>query len=204
MNSKRLKTCSVAVIIGLASVNTQAASIWLEPVTHGPIIGGVANLEIWADASDVGGFLAGGLDLFYDATIVTYNGDFTFDAAFATDPAFSRTGDNCSVTSSTGCAVPGEINGIAFGNFAGIAGGGPTLVGSLSFIGVSLGYTLLTMADNDLPAGAWFATDGSGPLTVDYGSAEMNMPDIPPPAAVWLMISGLGMLLAIARNRKIA
>ena len=208
MNSKMLKTCSVAAIIGLTSVNTQAASIWLEPATQDNILGGVATLDLWADASDVGGFLAGGLDLFYDPTIVTYNGDFAFDAGFLTDPDFSRPGtsgdpDNCFLDPSvTGCSGPGEINGIAFGNFNGLAADGPILVGTLSFTGLNLGTALLTMDDNDFPAGNWFATDGTDLAgLVIYGSARFG---VPVPAAVWLMASGLAMLLGFARKRKTA
>jgi len=201
MTFKLLQTSAVAALVGLASINTHAASIWLDPVSQDGS-SGIVNLNLYADASDVGGFLAGGLDLFYDSTVLTYNGDFAFDAAFPTDLAFSRLGDDCAVTPTANCAGPGEINGIAFGNFNGIADAGPTLVGSLSFnVLLPLSApTFLTMADNDLPAGAWYATDGSGPLVVDYGSAEVSA--IPVPAAVWLFGSGLLGLVGVARRRK--
>jgi hypothetical protein len=204
MNSKLLKTCSAMAIFGAMTVNTQAATIWLEPEPNVDInVGGVAPYELWADASDVGGFLAGGLDLFYDSTVLTYDDNFAFDPGFDTDPAFSRPGDkgdsdNCFADPSiAGCSGPGEVNGIAFGNFGGLADTGPTLVGSLSFSGLALGVSPLTMEDNDTPAGAWFATDGSGPLDVDYAV-------VPVPAAAWLMSGGLGMLLGFARKRKAA
>ena len=209
MSFKLLKSAAAATVIGAASLNAQAASIWLEPVSQDTITGGVASLNMWADASDVGGFLAGGLDLFYDPAVVSYNGDFAFDAAFPTDPSFSRTGDDCAANPATpGCSGPGEINGIGFGNFGGIAAGGPTLVGSLSFTGVNLGVATLTMADNDFPAGNWFATDGTDLLgLVSYvapgaGPAEINVNVIPVPAAVWLFGSGLLGLVGVARRRK--
>jgi len=204
MNSKLLKTCSAMALFGAMTVNTQAASIWLEPEPNVDInVGGVAPYELWADASDVGGFLAGGLDLFYDSTVLTYDDNFAFDPGLGNDPAFSRTGDNCFVDPSiAGCSGPGEINGIAFGNFNGLADTGPTLVGSLSFTGLALGVSPLTMDDNDTPAGEWFATDGSGPLGVDYGTGQVTV--VPVPAAVWLMTGGLGMLLGFARKRKAA
>jgi len=135
---------------------------------------------------------------------VTYNGDFAFDAAFLTDPAFSRTGDNCFTNPAIpGCSGPNEINGIAFGSFTGLAADGPTLVGSLSFTVLNLGTTLLTMDDNDFPAGSWFSTDGTDLAgLVTYGIA--GFPEIPVPAAVWLMTSGLAMLLGFARKHKTA
>jgi hypothetical protein len=198
MSIKFLQASALAMIVGLAPVNIQAASIWLDPVSQA-VTGGIVSVNVWADASDVGGFLAGGLDLFYDSSVLTCNGDFAFDAAFPTDPAFSRTGDNCFVDPSiAGCAVSGEMNGIAFGSFTGLASAGPTQVGSLSFAVTSLDIILLSMADNDFPAGVWYATDGSGPLDVVYGSTGI----IPIPAAVWLFGTGLLGLLGFAKKRK--
>lgn len=60
MSVNFLQTSTLAALVGLASINTQAASIWLEPVSQNINVGGVATLSLWADASDVGGFLAGG------------------------------------------------------------------------------------------------------------------------------------------------
>ena len=199
MKNKIINTCIAATLLGLSSVSAQAASIWLEPDSQNVSLGGVASLTLWADASDVGGFLAGGLDMFYDNGILTYNGDFAFDLGFPTDPFFSRLGDDCADVMAPGCSVPGEINGIAFGDFNGLAIDGPTLVGTLSFTLINIEGlpTLVTMQDNDTPAGSWFATDGSGPLDVTYGSAEV----VPVPAAAWLMLSGLGLLGGLARRK---
>jgi len=212
MNNKLLETLSAMVLFGMMIVNAQAASIWLEPVEKSIKIGQVATLEIWADASDVGGFLAGGLDVFVEEfprdpakiPVVRYNDDFTFDPAFPTDPAFSRTGDNCFVDPwIPGCSGANEINGIAFGSFTGLAAAGPTLVGSLSFTGVNLGYAVVYMTDNDYPAGGWFATDGTDLAgLVNYCSARINV--VPVPAAAWLMMSGLGVLLGFVRKRNAA
>ena len=201
MNSKLLHLGTALALSAAMTLNAQAASIWLQPAPNVDIgVGETATYELWADAADVGGFLAGGLDLFYDSSLLRYNDDFTFDAGFPTDPAFSRTGDNCFTTpAALGCSGPDEINGIAFGNFSGLAAAGPTLVGSLSFDGLNPGVSALTMTDNDLPAGEWFATDGSGPLVVDYGAGQATV--IPLPAAAWLMTGGLGMLLGFARKR---
>jgi len=174
--NKRILACCATALYGAVTFNAEAASIWLEPTTQTINAGEVATLEIWADASDVGGFLAGGLDLFYDSTLLTYNGDFAFDPAFPIDPFFSRTGDNCFVSPSTdGCTVRGEINDIAFGNFNGLAAEGPILVGTLSFIGQGGGLSNLTMSDNDSPDGNWFANDGADLAgLVVYGEATIE------------------------------
>ena len=198
MDKKILNTCIAATLLGLASVSAQAATISLMPTSANISIGGTATFNMYLDAADVDGVLGGGLDMFYDTSILRYNGDFAFDPAFPTDPALSRVGDDCATVMATGCSVPGEINGIAFGDFNGLGASGPTLVGSLSFTGVANGVSLLTMSDNDEPAGSWFATDTTA-IIMDYIGAEVTV--VPVPAAAWLMVSGLGLLGGIARRK---
>jgi len=201
MKKQILNSCIAAALLGLVSVNSQAATISLSPTSSTNIMTGDAvSFNIFVDAVDVGGILAGGLDLFYDIGILNYNSDFAFDPGFPTDLAFSRLGDDCATTLTANCSGPGEINGIAFGNFGGLAASGPTLVGSLSFTGINLGTSSLAMADNDLPAGAWFSTDGS-PIVMTYDGSSVTVSAIPVPAAVWLFGSGLLGLIGVTRRR---
>ena len=198
--SQLSKSYLISALLGLMVFQAQAADISLTPTSSNAIsIGGVVTFDMYADAADVGGILAGGLDLFYDSGVISYNGDFAFDAGFPTDLGFSRLGDDCATSLVTGCGSSGEINGIAFGDFGGIANG-LTLVGSLSFTGAALGTSLLTMADNEYPAGSWY--DASGNLiSMDYGCCGLVV--VPVPAAVWLFGSGLLGLVGLSR-RKIA
>jgi hypothetical protein len=199
MKKQILNSSIAAALLGLVSVNALATTISLTPTSSTNIgIGGVVTFDMYTDAADVGGILAGGLDLFYDIGILGYNGDFAFDPGFPTDLAFSRLGDDCATTLTANCGGAGEINGIAFGNFGGLAASGSTLVGSLSFTGMNLGTSSLAMADNDLPAGSWFDVSGAL-IDMTYEGASVNV--VPVPAAVWLFGSGLLGLIGVARRR---
>ena len=191
--------CTTVALFGLMTVNVEAAIITLSPTssTSIPVSGGV-TFNMFVDGSDVGGILAGGLDLFYDIGVVSYNGDFAFDGAFPTDPMLSRLGDDCAAGIVAGCSGAGEINGIGFGNFSGLAAGGLTLVGSLSFTGVAAGLSMLTMADNDTPAGSWFNTAGDA-ITMNYSGEDVTV--VPVPAAVWLFGSALFGLVGLTKKR---
>ena len=96
-----------------------------------------------------------------------------------------------------GCMSAEELNGLGFGNFGGISGN--YLVGVLTFDALAAGVAALTMADNDVPAGSWFDVN-SNPMTIAYTGAEIHV--VPLPAAVWLMLGGLGMLLGFGKKRR--
>jgi len=204
------------MLFGLMAFNAQAATvippqIWLVPSNSNINVGDVLTFDMYVNAASVGGLLGGGLDLFYNDTMLTYNGDFAFDSGFGTDPSFSRTGDDCATSMAAGCTATGEINGIAFGDFYGLGDLGDTLVGSLSFTGASPGSSSLTMADNDTPAGTWFNTAGdqintlnpAGMYAMAYAISNVTVSPavVPVPAAVWLFGSGLLGLAGVARRR---
>ena len=194
---------SIVVLFGVVATGVQAASISLIPTDSTNIaVGDVVSFELYADASDVGGILAGGLDLFYNSGILSYNGDFAFDAGFLTDPFYSRLGDNCATSpASSGCGGLGEINGIGFGSDKGLAASGSTLVGSLSFTGTAEGISALTMADNDLPAGSWYDNSTYAQIDMGYNGSSVTVSAVPVPAAAWLFGAGLLGLAGVSRRR---
>lgn len=214
MSIKLLQVGAVAAVVGFTSVNAGASAIWLEPAGTSVIIQGESvTFDLYADASDIVytyidpifgevteiGFLAGGIDVFYDINVLTYVG-FQFNPASGTDPSFTRIADDCSVALVDGCSEPGEINGLGFGAFDGLAGT-TTLLGTFTFEGTNEGLSAVTMTNNDTPAGDWFGVDGELAV-VDYTGASVQVNPIPVPAAVWLFGTGLLGLVGVARRRK--
>lgn len=204
MINKHIKAASYAAILGLASANAYASTISLLPVGSTTInLGESVSFEIWADFSDVGGAIGGGLDIFYDSTVLGNNGDFIFDPGFGNDSFISREGDDCTVTpGAVGCDInDGEINAISPNNFNSFAAE-LSLMGTLSFTGNSAGSTLLTMTDNDIPAGNWF--DDSNLINFpEYLGSSVTINAVPVPAAVWPFGSGLVGLVGVARRRAL-
>lgn len=201
MTNKILKTCTAVALFGIASVSAQAATIELQPVGSTSIkVGESVLFEIWADFSDVGGTIGGGLDIFYGNATLAYNNDFVFNAGFGADLSISRTGDDCSVSLVSGCGSADEVNGISPNSFGGFANS-LSLMGTLSFTGLSEGLTLLTMADNELPAGGWYDNSNYDTAFPIYNNASVEVSAIPVPAAAWLFGSGLIGLIGFARRK---
>jgi hypothetical protein len=202
MQVKLSKTGSAIALLGLMAFQADAATVSLSPTSSTTIrIGDVVSFDLLLDATDLTELLGGGLDVFYDASILTYNGDFAFDAGIPNE-GFNSVGENCAVTLTANCSGPGEINAITFGSFGGLTVGSSYLVGTLSFTGAAEGISVLSMMDNDAPAGPF--TDLFG-VPIDpammYASSTVTS-RVPVPAAVWLFGSGLLGLTGVARRRK--
>jgi len=147
------------------------------------------------------GMLSGGLVLVNDSGFLGYNDDFAFDAGFPTDPFFSQLGDDCTTSPTTdGCKGPGEINGIAFGNFNSLAASEQTLVGSLSLTGTGEGVSALTMSNIDMPAHAWYDVSTNA-IDMGYSGQSMMVSAVPDPAAPCLFGAVLLGLVGISRRR---
>jgi len=141
--------------------------------------------------------LGGGLDIFYEPSILSFV-SFDFGTSdLVLDLGLSRAPD---------VVAPNKLEGLAFsGGFNGIAG--PGTVGTLTFQAVSVGAFTLTMADTTeaLDGGRFIsATDFFTEQTIAYGTADVSVTGtvVPVPAAVWLFASGLMGLTGVAAKRK--
>lgn len=168
-----------------------ASSVSLSPSSQTVALGSVFSLEIDIDFTDEA-TIGGGIDVlfgnFTNGNEITF---LSFTPANLGDPGFRRTPDVRS----------NELNGIAFGEFNGITG--PASVGVLTFQANQAGSFEFNLAANDFPAGAFVSAVTNRPFAPDFTGARINVSSVPVPAALWLMLSGVGAISGInLRKRK--
>jgi hypothetical protein len=177
----------VAAFVGLSGF-AEAATISLSPLDQDVVQGDAFGVKLNFDFTGGSAVLGGGIDVFYNSSIIDFV-SFTINPAINSDAAFTRVPDD----------MTNEINGISFGNFSGYSGTG--LIGTLNFKALAPGETSLTMANNDLPAGAFFDLVGNK-VAMNYQGAHVTVQPIPLPAAVWLLGSGLAGLGMFRTRRR--
>ena len=178
-----------AVLYGISPVHAASVSFSDTAVTAN--VGDTITIDILMDFTG-DPTLGGGTDIFYDDSVLSFQ-SFSFGTTTLTlDGAFSRLPDD----------LPNKLEGMAFGNFGGLSG--PGTVGTLTFQAIAVGDITLTMADtsNALAGGAFTSAISYGPQSVSFGSSEVSITNVPVPAAVWLLVSGLLGLTGVARKRK--
>lgn len=184
-----------AIGLLLACSVTQANSIAIDPVTDSAPANGTINYSFAGSNFET---LGGAFDLSWDASVLTYNGDFAFDAGLTPRDAFFDIID---------FQAPGLLSigwNAGFGSSI-IFGAIPKAIGSLSFTMKSTtnpgDFSALTMVDSVNWGGF---TDAIGsPLAINYVGGMATNP-VPVPAAVWLFGSGLLGLVGMARRKQTA
>ena len=170
--------------------SAQAATISLNPLSQSVTLGEQVSLQLTMDFSS-DPTLGGGINVIYDSRLSYVS--FVFNAALGDDPAFRRLPDD----------LGGELNGLAFGHFSGLSG--PSAVGVLTFDTIAPGAATLNMTDNITPAGGFYSAVTFGPQAVSYLGASLSVSAVPLPAAVWLMLSGLGSIgFVVGKKRRLA
>jgi hypothetical protein len=198
MMTKKLAPVLAAASLWTASFGAQANVISLDPI--GQVVGMGQTFALTISAFFEEPTVGGSFDLFYDPTQLAFV-SFEFDEHFLndiSDPAFAHVPDNCFTDGAPfgGCNVgDAELNAIGFGSFDGISG--LNLVATVMFQAIGTGTSQLTMATNDAPFEGFYSAITGLPMEVEYNVADVVV--VPVPAALWLLLSGLGLVGARRR-----
>jgi hypothetical protein len=137
--------------------------------------------------------IGGGIDILIGTNMQFVS--FDYDPGLGDDPDFRF----LPIDTTT----PGVIQALSFGNFSGLSG--PDRVGTLILEALSPGTANLTLEENVLPAGGFLSVSGDLQDPVFTGvSFDIQPSPVPLPGAVWLMLSGLGLIRIHYRNQKIS
>ncbi len=178
-----LKLVSALVLMG-ALGTAHANSIFMTPDSVDAAVGDTVTLDVIMDFSDT--TIGGGFDIQYDSSALSFlswNPNAVGDPGFSGLPAISD----------------GLLSGITVGEFSSGLTGIQNL-GSVSFMVLADGGTL-SSADTDSDAGPFIDFNTFQNMNVEYNSATVNAVPVPVPAAVWLMVGGLGALFSFRRKR---
>ena len=187
-----MRKCYLGVLLWGLAVSAHAASVSLIPSFQAPLVGDLVELEVVMDFTD-DPTIGGGIDIFYDSSILGFE-SFAFSSTLEDDPDFRRLPDN----------LDGELNGLAFGDFLGLSG--PSTVGTLTFVALGQGTSMLTMAQNEGPPpednpGPFVSATTFLPQDVEFHNASVSV--VPLPATFWLLLAAIGSLMGF-RYRRVA
>ncbi len=209
MNKTLINTIAAAVLLLLSATAAQAATLdlWLTPAYQDsgpPPLGEAVSLDLMMNfAADP--TLGGGVEIHYDPTRLDFGSwDFNDGSDPVNDPFPDD--DSLSLVLAPGDThaghpqpvEPGRII-LGFGNFVPLAG--PFRVGTLALetLGIT-GPTFVNLVGNDIPAGDFLSANTFAPQVPVLQGAEVNI--IPLPAAVWMLLGGLGILGAGSRRKS--
>ena len=168
-------------MLSLSTAN--AASIYITPSCQDAVGETSISLDLYMDFTGTPS-LGGGVDILLSGPLALV--DFTPSSYFdSLDPAFTGHGQET--------AGEGAATAIYFGSFGGISG--LNLLGSLTLAVTGAGIGQVDIIASVFWGGGFFDLSGSlEPMQVDFLGAEVNA--VPLPATAWLMLTGVGALLA--------
>lgn len=170
------------------SAGAHAALISLSPSLNSVDDGDTFILELIGTGFNDGDLDGGGVSISYDSSVINLN-SVTVDTG--TWEFFSTSG---TIDNGTG-----NVDGITFNSFQSRTG--DLLFATLEFTAVGSGASALGLSEF---SGNPFSSGGSAypNITLDQ-SALVTVQSVPVPAAVWLFISGLGLLVTTQRRKSV-
>jgi hypothetical protein len=181
-------------------MSANAVSVFLSPASQSVNLGDQVSVDLMWDFTG-NAALGGGTDFEWDPGALSLV-SIVFADNFGTgpgqfDPAFTRC-DNES------CSGPGFIDGLATGNFNGLGDPGPIYIATITFDTLAAGSFAINISEDAGIAGPFISAITFGPYTdLEFIDATVDVtgaPPVPLPAAVWLMIGGLGALFGYRRK----
>lgn len=181
---------ALACVLLLATAAAPAATITAS-TTQMPGVGDIISISLHGDFSTLS-TIGGGFDIFFDNSQLQFHSFGFSDAAnLFDDPLLRRVPD----------VLDGELNGIGFGNFAGL--GGVFELAVVQFQVLSAGTSQLTLMTNEggppSNPGGFFDINGAA-MPVEFIGAQITT--IPLPPTIWLLTGAASMLLGFSRNNK--
>lgn len=184
-----LRLATAGAVLGLFAPLAQSASVFLSPANATVSLSeGTATLELFMDFTG-NPTIGGGVD--FSVTGAGSLAGFTPSDWFGSvpDPFFSGFGTDL---------ADGDLE-VHFGSFFGLSG--LNKVGDLTINLESIGDISIAISINGF-FGDFFPTAGLDPQQVDLIGANLTV--VPVPAAVWLFLSGLGLLAGFRRRAQAA
>lgn len=203
MTIKPFHKALAALVLCGSMASAHAASVMLVATTPTSDLaaGSVVTFEILADFTDTAaGTTGGGFDVLFDSSVLQFDSLFRDETIGEAD--FSRDPD----------ILDGLLDDWTIASFNALGADSVLNLGNISFVVLdTLGGGSTTVAGTDARAqgadpslaGFWVdASDFVSEIPVNYNGVELSGPMtvVPVPAAVWLMLSGVGALLGFGRK----